>query len=417
MKIFFLFILTAVLIIPSGVSQERPRKKIVEFSHVTSVEDVLYPGIVWKHIKDMERRPFDGLILRLREYNNICDIRPWQKADLKPQIDTLATIQWGKFTDNFLFLYATNKWDMDWFNDYHWKTIAKNMKLTSEAAKEGKFVGICFDWEPYGVSPWQYPGTNDKYATRSFAEVAAKARQRGIQFIKALQTDMPKMKLLGFFQMALFEQIFDIIDKQEREKKLYSNSKSYISHKVTFYTPWHTNFSLAYPFFLGMLEGAGPGVTFIDGNEGAYTYENPEQFYRAYHTIKNRALGMIPEELRAKYQTQVQVGSTIYLNQMFGGYKGSAINFSHEERLRYFEHNLYYALQTSDEYVWFYSDSPIRWWYDFLSGKRGERLPDGTEAAMYSAKQKYEQGRPLGFDMIKEIAAAKEKAKTINSQN
>jgi hypothetical protein len=162
-----------------------------------------------------------------------------------------------------------------------------------------------------------------------------------------------------------------------------------------------------------MLEGAGMGVTFIDGNENSYYYEDPELFYRAYHTIRHRALGLIPEELQTKYKTQVQVGTSVYMNRVLGRFYGSAVNFSPENRLRFFEHNLYYALQTSDEYVWVYSDWPITWWYDFLPGKRGIPLPEGTEEAMRSAKMKYDQGKPLGFDLNKEIEAAKEKAKAI----
>lgn len=411
-----LTILTIGLMVPLALSQERPQRKIVEFSHVTSVDDVPYPSVVQKHIREMEKMPFDGLIFRLREYNHISDIRLWKNADLKPQIDTLAQIEWGKFTDNFLFLYVTDKWNMNWFNDDQWSNIVKNMRLISEAAKAGKCVGICLDVEPYGDGIFQYPGLNDKYASKSFPEVASKVRQRGTEFIKAVQTEMPKMKLLQFFQMAVYESLFDIIDLKEREEKLYTHSSTSARLKSTFYNPWHTNLSLAYPFFLGMLEGAGPGITFIDGNEGSYYYEEPEQFYRAYQTIKNRSLTMIPEGLRAKYKTQVDVGTSVYMNQILGRYRGSAVNFSPEDRLRFFEHNLYYALQTSDEYVWFYSDWPLTWWYDFLPGRRGQPLPKGTEEAMRSARMKYEQGKPLGFDMGKEIAAAKDKAKDAGKQ-
>jgi len=392
--------------------QTRPQKKIVEFCHVTSVDDVVYPTVIQKHINEMEKRPFDGLIFRLRNYNHMSDPRLWDKDDVKLQIDTLRMIKWGRFTDNFLFLYVTDKWDMNWFNDDQWDNILHNMILISKAAKAGNCAGICLDVEPYGDGIFQYPGPKAKYASKSFTEVSAKVRQRGMEFMKALQTEMPKMKLLQFFQMAVYESLFDIVNLQEREEKLYTHTSTSPRLNSTYYNPWYTNLSLAYPFFLGMLEGAGPGITFIDGNEGSYYYEEPEQFYRAYHTIKNRALTMIPDELKTKYKTQVDVGSSVYMNQMLGRYRGSAVYMSPEQRLKLFEHNLYYALQTSDEYVWFYSDWPLTWWNDFLPGKRGIPLPEETEEAMRSAITKYNTGKPLGFDLTSEISMAKEKAKT-----
>ena len=51
-------------------------------------------------------------------------------------------------------------------------------------------------------------------------------------------------------------------------------------------------------FFVGMLEGASPKARFINGNENAYYYTSREQYFRAYHAIRRRALGLVPAELR-----------------------------------------------------------------------------------------------------------------------
>ena len=58
-----------------------------------------------------------------------------------------------------------------------------------------------------------------------------------------------------------------------------------------------------------------------------------------------------------------------------------------QERLRWFEHNVYYALTTSDEYVWCYSER-MNWWQN--------QIPDGAEAAIRSARKKI-AGRPAAW--------------------
>ena len=135
-------------------------------------------------IREMEKRPFEGIIFRTKGFDHVFDVRPWNKADLQPQLDTLSQIQWQKFTDNFLTLYAANRWKMDWFNDDQWKIIAENLRLFSRAVRYGKCVGVCFDPEPYGDNPWAYPG---QFKDKSFDQAADKVRQRGRQFIVALQ--------------------------------------------------------------------------------------------------------------------------------------------------------------------------------------------------------------------------------------
>jgi hypothetical protein len=183
-----LFLLSALGLFWSecAVGQQRLKKKIVEYGW-----DVPYPDSIQKNIREMEKRPFDGLIFRTKEFNHAFDIQPWKQDDLQPQLDTLAQIKWERFTDNFLTLYAANKWNMDWFNDDHWNTIVENMKMLSKAAQLGRCVGICFDPEPYGTDPWVYPGS---YKDKSFDQVAEQVRRRGRQFIAALEAHIPELR-------------------------------------------------------------------------------------------------------------------------------------------------------------------------------------------------------------------------------
>ena len=66
-----------------------------------------------------------------------------------------------------------------------------------------------------------------------------------------------------------------------------------------------------------------------------------------------------------------------------------------EEQAKWFEHNTYWALYTTDEYVWCYSER-MNWWKD--------QTPPGLEEAIVSARQKIAEGKPLGFDIEPLIA-------------
>ena len=214
------------------------------------------------------KRPFEGIIFRTQEFDHVFDVRPWNKADLQPQLDTLAQIKWGKFTDNLLTLYAANQWKMDWFNDEQWKTIVENMKLFSLAVETGNCIGVCFDPEPYGENPWAYPGS---YKDKSFAQVSEQVRRRGQQFIAALQEHKSEIKVLSFFFIALFPDVVDVPDPNVRMQRLQRNS-----------------YALLPAFCVGMLEGASPGTVLIDGNESAYYHESPLDFYVDYHLMGQR---------------------------------------------------------------------------------------------------------------------------------
>jgi hypothetical protein len=115
------------LLLPDSLIANPSTKKIIEYGW-----DVPYPDFVRDNIREMEKRPFEGLIFRTKGFDHVLDVRPWSKAELQPQLDTLAQIKWQKFTDNFLTLYAANRWKMDWFKipveDHHEHEAASAVK-------------------------------------------------------------------------------------------------------------------------------------------------------------------------------------------------------------------------------------------------------------------------------------------------
>ena len=110
--------------------------------------------------------------------------------------------------------------------------------------------------------------------------------------------------------------------------------------------------------------------------------------------MKQRSLTLVPPELRTKHAVNFQAGMALYMDQVLAlrqpAEKYLSTYLTPQERLRWFEHNVYYALTTSDEYVWCYSER-MNWWQN--------KVPDGAEAAIRSARKKIADGQPLGFDI------------------
>jgi hypothetical protein len=78
-----------------------------------------------------------------------------------------------------------------------------------------------------------------------------------------------------------------------------------------------------------------------------------------------------------------------------------ALYMTDAERLTWWEHNVYWALRTADEYVWLYSEK-MNWWTD-------EGLPQGMEQAIVSAREKIAAAKPLGFDLREMMATVEQR--------
>lgn len=124
----------------------------------------------------------------------------------------------------------------------------------------------------------------------------------------------------------------------------------------------------------------------------------------AYHCIRQRTLALVPPALQTKRAATVQAGMALYMDQVLAIRKPPekflSFYLTPNERLRFFEHNAYYALRASDEYVWCYSER-MNWWKN--------DVPEGAEDALRSAREKTAKGQPLGFDITNSIAEGKKK--------
>ena len=145
--LWLLLIVVLCLALPASAS-----KKLLEFGW-----DVPTPTYLKAHIKEMEQRPFDGVILRLIgdfEGKHYEAYQAWAKAPFAEEampffVEELKAVKFDKFTDNFLLAWSTPG-DTDWYSDEEFGVFVQNMRLLARVAKQAGLKGICFDNEPYG---------------------------------------------------------------------------------------------------------------------------------------------------------------------------------------------------------------------------------------------------------------------------
>ncbi len=364
---------------------QRPRKKLIQYGW-----GVPYTDFVRQNIAEMEKREFfDGIVVRLRGGWKSYPAHIFRKTPTDPKeydddITDLRATGFKKFTENFILIWGTAEKGWDWFSESDWQAAEYNSLLIAYVAKVGGCIGICFDPEPYDGNLWHYP-SQPQAPAKTFDDYWRRVRECGAKFIQALQRQMPNLRLLTFFQCSLFGDIVDIPDPKERMERLSKHP-----------------YGLLPAFLNGMLDAAQPTVTIVDGNEPAYYYTNPEQYFHAYHLMRQRALSLIAPENRNKYALQVQAGFALYMDWCFGLWPPERRILGHflspDERARWFEHNVYYALQATDEYVWCYSEK-LDWWGTQARAPWHKFVPQGAEEAVRSARHKLEQGQPLGFSV------------------
>ena len=358
---------------------ERMDKKLIEYGW-----DVPTPDYIRANIREMEKLPFDGLIFRLKAGDNVLDPTPWDAARHAEDFDNAAHIAWGRFTDNFVRMLVSS--EQDWFDDGQWQAIERNIRIVAKAGRLARCAGVCFDPEPYGTNPWEYR----KLAhadTKTFAEYQAKVRERGGQFVRAIEAEFPNPKLLTFYLFGMWKgrYLCGALAPAERMENLSGESYA------------------LYPAFInGMLAAAGPNTVLTDGNEHSYYYTDAADYLAAYHFARQGALYLVDPALWAKYRTCVQSGQALYLDYYFGlrETKDPGTFLTPEDRAKWFEHNVYHALSVSDEYVWCYSEH-MDWW-------KGP-VPPGAAEAIRSARETLRNRDPLGFDLKPIIGPALEK--------
>jgi hypothetical protein len=345
-----------------------PKRSLIEVGW-----DAPTPDFVRANIATMEERPFSGTMINLNAGKTILNKEAYPEDAFEQDRADLAEVSSTTLDHNFITVWSAREDGWDWFSDGDWAAAETNARNFAKTAAAGPTVkGLMIDPEPYGTNPWSYSA--ELYPNRSFAEVQAKVRERGAAFMGAVQAEKPDITILMLFgATVVFEQAQEVGGLDGASWALFAS------------------------FVDGMLDVVGPDVTLIDGNEQAYYHTGSSEF-DAFKATKQSAREMVSEENRAKYDQQIGVASSVYVDGLLST-TGSPRFFGYymrddDERRKLLEHHLFHAVRTTEQYVWVYNEQ-MNWW-----GTNGEarQVPDQLEEIVRRVMQRYERGEQLDFD-------------------
>ncbi len=389
-----LMLLLAIYLPTTAVETATTPKKIIEYGW-----DAPPPNFFRQHIKEMEQRPFDGVILKLNAGKEVFKKTAYPNAAFTQDRRDLAATKSSRLTDNFVVMWSGMDDGWDWFNNADWAAASKNIQNFAKTAQAGSFRGIAFDSEPYTTSsPWKYRQQSQQQS-KTFAQYQQQVRKRGAQFMRTLQTTQPKTQVLAF---GLLSWMKDLWATPMTAAKLQQQLANH-------------DYGLWPAFINGMLDVASPGVTIIDGNEWAYYYYKTDWFDAARDAIFNRARLFVSPSNSRTYARSVKLGQSVYSdlildifpNQLKDPRYGKTTQhfLSPADRLQLLEHNVYHSLRTTDRYTWLYSES-ADWWQN--------RVPPGAEAIIRRAKAKIQARQPLGFDIAPAVNKAVDRCQAVS---
>jgi|GEM_PF-1966835 len=328
------------------------------------------------NIAQMEQKPFGGLTVRLATGSDVFNKVAYPDKDFEGDQANLRATPFKSLTHNFVVMTVRLEPGWNWLSSADWQATESNVRNFAKTAAAGKFVGLVFDPEPYGLSPWRY--TPENYGGKSFNAVSSVVRERGRSFIRAVHAELPGAKILSFWFLTLL--------KTQLEEAGGALEQA--------------DYALLLPFVEGWFDAA-QGETFIDGTENSYYFLSEQDFLKSKDFFKS-AGSVLSSENWGKYASSASLGYGVYLDgvlnlwaspRFVGFYLKNA-----DERLKLLEHNVYYSLKNADEYVWVYGEN-ADWW----KGK----VPAGLEAALVSARDKVSAGQPLGFEIVGFVDGAK----------
>ncbi len=367
----------------------RPKRKLIVYGWELGFREM---SDIRRNAKVMQRLPFDGIMFSLFHKGQGRDeafIHSTRLTDAQMASATreLSAIRWTTFTDNFLAVKAGERFldngdpgRMDWFDDRQWETICHNIGVITRVAVAAGCVGLGFDPEPYHASTWNYDRAGSRKPqprrdTKTFAEYIAVVRKRGAQYMKAIQAEMPRVRIFNLYQAIR-------IPPSQLAETIYS----------------------LYPAFInGMLDVAGPEVKLIDGNEYGFSLLTRGDYTNAYVNVKERKLALIDPKNRDTYRRQVQVSVPIYLDDIFGSHANRrwvGTYLDPDDKRKLFEHKLFQAMDSVDEYIWIYGERPS--WFS-----NAPRVPRWAVQSIKTVRQQVSrlrlEARPKNTQLIQRV--------------
>jgi hypothetical protein len=335
----------------------RGEKKLIEFGW-----DQPTTRFLRGHVGEMEKSPFDGCVFGMMvknadgsevKFKNECwGHRKFTAAELQPALDDLQAVHFEKFKDSFLRVNVTPG-NVDWFDDF--SAITGNAQLAARVAHDGGVKGILLDVEPYAAPLFDYQKMRDA-KIKSFDAYAAQTRKRGRQIMDAFQKGYPDLTVFLTFGFTMPQ---TQMDAQSVDLA-------------------HVSYGLLPALLNGMLDAARGNSQIIDGYEISYAYKKKSQFDAAMK-VRQRSLALVAN--RQQYARHYRFAFGLWMDNDSDkiGWHNADVekNFFTPEL---FERSLRMALQSSDQYVWIYTQVP-KWW----SAKGQQNLPHEYEAALEQA--------------------------------
>ena len=240
-------------------------------------------------------RAFAGTLEELRVRG------PLQRSWFERGAEDIRAANPRYITENFLRLQS-RPGSVDWFDDAAWVQIVDTFRHAAFAASEAGLKGIFFDPEPYleGFAQFEYL-LQTGFGTRDYEAYVEQARLRGREVMSAMQEEFPALTILSLFLNA-----YPVVPRFRSE-----TTADAADPRLSLV---RDPYALLPPFVDGWLDVANPDVTFVDGNETAYYYDDPIDFDVAAARIREDGAALVSPGNREKYARQVQVGSAVFLD-------------------------------------------------------------------------------------------------------
>ena len=347
-------------------SGAEPKVTIIEYSWTTVDTKYLHDNVA-----EMEKRPFDGVCVfvahpRLPKGSVLSGAgrgdmgwEVFRNVRIEPTavagaIEDLKATPFKTFRSNYAVVvsHLSDQQTMDWFDDGWWGNITHNANLLARAAKEGGCEGIMFDPEEYGCRFWGYPQLAEDalYEGKDYGEVAEKVKQRGGEYMRAINAAFPDARIL------LLHAWESLIRWSKGDRKRCAE----------------IGYGLLSDFLDGMLEASHEDTIFIDGIEHGYYVEKLAEFEAMSRRVREEGPGF--SSAPAIFRKKVRTGFGIWMDRdRHWDPVGIEKNFWTPEK---FTKAVTNALLASDGFVWIYNERPT-WLLDSADAKLGGGIDFG----------------------------------------
>ncbi len=364
-----------------GIPTVYPQKKLIAAGW-----DSPDPETLLKHLPEFEKTPFNGVRIEIeikdeagakigprRTFN----ATPWKREWFQGEVETLRKIKSDRLTDNFLSVGPASQ--IDWFDDAAWEQVIEHYRIIGWIVREGGLKGILFNAEIGTSQPAFSYNRQPARAKYSFAEYAAKVRERGRAVMEALAAEDPNMTIFSMFLNGgqAHSPFFQTGGHGGRISHFYfdgtkvkpagpTNPTEVQEQMAPFERIEGGSYNLLPAFLNGWLDAVPPTMTIIDGLEQTYTTTEKQSFIYWANNVHSTAIPLVAPENRSKYRTQVQAGFGIYLDPYVNPpgsryYIGPAEDDPEGSRVDRLQSSIQAAIEVTDQYVWTWGEK-YRWW-------------------------------------------------------